>query len=235
MKLNAIIQRRQVMGRLARSLRVMLGAMLPAIAIVLALGTPSFAASAKDPCQAAATDAADIQYLADWISGLQYDDSKLASFGAITIHQSPAFIGTDGFAYFDVVPYTANLAITGLLQTSVAGKLAVAQNWIRWYLGHLNPDGSIYNFWYRADGSAERTCLVPGDYFLCNYADAADTTAATFLGVLWAYHQAGGDDNFLRERQASIEMVAALVLSLQQKDGLTWASDGVRMKLVMNN
>src|SRR5262249_14686572 len=63
---------------------------------------------------------------------------------------------------------------------------------------------------------------------------AADTTAATFLGVLWAYHAAGGDDNFLRERQASIEK-AALVLSLQQKDGLTWASDSVRLKFVMNN
>jgi hypothetical protein len=54
-----VIQRRQVMGRFARSLRRMVGATLPAIAIVLALGTPSFAAP-KDVCKAEPTDAKDI-------------------------------------------------------------------------------------------------------------------------------------------------------------------------------
>ncbi len=223
------------MGRVARSLRVMLGATLPAIAIVLALGTPSFAAPDKDVCRAVPTDATDVQYLADWIAGLQYDNPELSSYGAITIHHTPAFIDAAGFAYFDVVPYTVNLAITGLLGTDVPGKLAVAQNWIRWYLGHLNPDGSISNYWYQADGSAERTCLLPGNYFLCDYADAADTTAATFLGMVWAYHEAGGDATFLKDNRTSIEKIGGLVLSLQQKDGLTWAADSVRVKFLMNN
>jgi hypothetical protein len=185
-------------------------------------------------CKAEPTDAKDVQYLADWVAGLQYDNPKLPSFGAITIHHTPGFVDAAGYAY-DVVPYSANLAIAGLLQTNVQGKLAVAQNWIRWYLSHLNPDGSVSNTWYSADGSGERTCVVKGDPFLCDYADAADTTAATFLGVLWAYYDAGGDAKFLREYQGSIEKVAGLVLSLQQKDGLTWASESVRLKLLMNN
>src|SRR5262249_13836685 len=134
-KFNVVIQRRQVMGRFARSLRWMAGATLPAIVIALALGTPSFAASSTDVCQAEPTDAKDIQYLADWIAGLQYDNPALPSFGAITIHHTPGFVDAAGYAY-DVVPYSANLAIAGLLQTDVSGKLAVAQNWIRWYLNH---------------------------------------------------------------------------------------------------
>src|SRR5262245_3858399 len=221
------------MGRFGRSLRVILGATLPAIAIVFVLGTAAFAA--VNTCPTEPTDGQDVQYLADWIAGLQYDNPALSSFGAITIHHTPAFIDAAGFAYFDVVPYYANQAITGLLGTNVSGKLAVAQNWIRWYLAHLNPDGSVSNYWYRADGSGERTCLVPGNYFLCDFADAADTTAATFLGMVWAYSEAGGDAAFLKANRASFEKIGGLVLSLQQKDGLTWASDSVRLKFLMNN
>jgi hypothetical protein len=239
MKLTLDQARRQAMGRFARSLRVMLGTMIPAIAIVLVMGTPSFAARHRDrdrdTCKVERTDAEDIQYLADWVAGLQYDNPKLTSFGAITIHHTPGFVDAKGFAYFDVVPYTVNLAVVGLLETDVPGKLTLAQNWIRWYLTHLNKDGSISNTWYRADGSGEATCLVKGDHFLCDYADAADTTAATFLGMVWAYHEAGGDSKFLKEYRSSIEKVAGLVLSLQQKDGLTWASNGIRTKLLMNN
>jgi hypothetical protein len=223
------------MGRFARSLRVILGVTLPAIALALTPGTPSFAAQWDAVCKAEPTDAQDVQYLADWIANLQYDNPALPSYGAITIHHSPGFIDAQGFAYFDVVPYTVNLAVAGLLETDVPGKLTIAQNWIRWYLTHLNKDGSVTNHWYRADGSAERTCLVNGHYFLCDYADAADTTAATFLGLLWAYHEAGGDAKFLQEYGTSIHKVAGLVLSLQQKDGLTWASNAIRTKLLMNN
>jgi hypothetical protein len=227
-----VFQGRQVMDRLARSLRGMLGATLPAIAIVLTLSTGSFAAD--DTCKIEPTDATDVRYLADWIAGLQYDNPALSSHGAITIHHSPGWVDAGGYAY-DVVPYSANLAITALLGTDVPGKLTVAQNWIRWYLGHLQPDGSIANYWYRADGSGERTCVLPGNYFLCNYADAADTTAATFLGMVLAYHEAGGDATFLKANRASFEKIGGLVLSLQQKDGLTWAADKVRLKFLMNN
>jgi hypothetical protein len=237
MKIKFLEPGGQAMDRFAGFLRVMLGAMLPAIVVVLVLGTPAFAAKHRDRdfCKVEATDAEDIQYLADWIAGLQYDNPKLPSFGAITIHHTPGFMDAEGFTYFDVVPYTVNLAVAGLLETDVPGKLTLAQNWIRWYLSHLNKDGSISNHWYRADGSGEATCLVKGDRFLCDYADAADTTAATFLGMLWAYHEAGGDAKFLKEYRTSIEKVAGLVLSLQQKDGLTWASNDIRTKLLMNN
>src|SRR5262245_6863872 len=212
-----VFQRRQVMERLARSLRVVPGATLATIAIVLALSTGSFAAD--DTCKIEPTDATDVRYLADWIAGLQYDNPALPSYGAITIHHSPGWVDAGGYAY-DVVPYSANLAIAGLLEANVPGKLTIAQNWIRWYLGHIEPDGSISNHWYRADGSGERTCVLPGNYFLCDYADAADTTAATFLGMVWAYAEAGGDAAFLKANRASFEKIGGLILSLQQKDGL---------------
>lgn len=194
--------------------------------------------------QAAVANAAlpsDAAMLAHWITERQYQNPALSSYGAIADADEPAAIGADSHPYYSVSPYSANLAVLGLLQSGAPDSLKVAENWIGWYFGHLNkqsaPDGVPYNHFYRADGTGETTCVKPGDPFLCQYNDATDSAAATFFLVLRAAHKAGMPDSELNapQRKQQIEMLANLVLALQQRDGLCFAKQDYRVKYLEDN
>ena len=190
-------------------------------------------------------DPAAIQTVADWIIGLQYNAEKLPSYGAVKIHHGPGYIDPQGY-YFRVLPYSANLGLVGLLQAPVEDKLEIAERWIDWYLGHLDmnsqPPGRVYDHWYRADGTDETTAPSGCDNHdpsrpNCDWDDATDSYAATFLGLVETYYQEGGSDAFLQRPgvEKQLEAIAGVILALQQADGLTWAKADYRVKFLMDN
>ena len=179
--------------------------------------------------------------LIDWIKSLQYTGEGLPSFGAVKIHHTPGHIAPDQAAYFRVVPYNSNLGLLGLLRTPGVGGRLITERWIDWYLSHLDlvgvPPGVVYDHWYLADGTGETTCPPGIAPALCDYDDASDSYAATFLGVVWAYYQAGGSAAFLSAagNKQKFETIAEVILALQQPDGLTWARDDWHVKYLMDN
>jgi hypothetical protein len=178
--------------------------------------------------------------LADWIAAQQYHDASLPSCGAIKSGEGVAATA-DGAQYYSVSPYSANLAVLGLLQAKAPGGVAVAEGWIKWYFAHLNPqaapDGVPYNHFYLANGRGETTCVKPGDAPLCHYNDATDSAAATFFSVLWAATQTGMPVAKLNtpEHRKQIETLAQVLLQLQQPDGLCWAKRDYRVKYLEDN
>jgi len=168
---------------------------------------------------------------------LQYLDSGQPSYGAIKVHHTAAAT-RNGVEYFRVSPYYSNLGVWALLQAPVARKLDTAEGWITWYLNHLDSSIHVpYEYFYRADGSGETRCLKSGNPYLCNYNDATDSAASTFIDVLKAYYDAGGNVGFLNApgNKTQFETIAGAMLSLQQADGLTWAKSDYRVKYLMDN
>jgi hypothetical protein len=153
----------------------------------------------------------DATVLARWIENRQFQNPALPSFGAIANAAEPAAIGADGERYYNVSPYSANLAVIGLLQSGAPNGLTVAKRWIGWYFAHLDgesaPDGVPYNHFYHANGGGETTCVKPGDSALCHHNDATDSAAATFFLVLMAAHEAHMPDSVLNtpQRKQQIE------------------------------
>jgi hypothetical protein len=183
----------------------------------------------------------DAAMLARWIGDRQFQNPALPSYGAIADADEPAAIGTNGEPYYNVSPYSANLAIIGLLQSGAPNSSTVAERWIAWYFAHLNnqsaPDGVPYNHFYHANGGGETICVKPGDPLLCHYNDATDSAAATLFSVLWAARQAGISPYLLDtlQRRQQIEKLASLVLRLQQADGLCLAKSNYRVKYLEDN
>lgn len=147
---------------------------------------------------------------ARWLAACQLPDGALA--------MAP---GSDR-----VVPYFANLAAMTLVKIDPPK----ARSYITWYLDNLNePDrwglaGTIYDFRVK-DGK-----LVPtGNY------DSADSYASTFLSLVSAYYRETRDARFVRNEMSRICMVAGVVLSLQDNDGLVRVKPGSQTKYLMDN
>lgn len=125
-----------------------------------------------------------------------------------------------------IIPYFANQAAWALLPEyarEVKGHL-------EWYLAHLNRSdrwglaGTVYD--YRIEGDRE---VPTGSY------DSADAYAATFLTAVARYWQVTGDTRFVQDRRADLDLVAQVIVALQDTDGLAWARPGHWVKYLMDN
>jgi hypothetical protein len=204
---------------------------------ILLLFITFFPSASASPLGAPRRSASNVETVANWIMSLQYLDSGLPSYGAIKVHHTAAAV-RNGVEYFRVCPYYTNLGVWALLQAPVAGKLGSAESWITWYLNHLDSDIHVpYEYFYRSDGSGETRCLKSSSPYLCNYNDATDSAASTFIDVLKAYYDAGGDIGFLTApgNKTQFETITGAMLALQQADGLTWAKSDYRVKYLMDN
>ena len=103
--------------------------------------------------------------------------------------------------------------------------------YITWYLAHLNPvdryglQGTIYDYEVKPDGTEVST----GDY------DSADSYAATFITLLRAYVENGGNKEFLKGRERQIARVGEDMIRLIDSDGLTIAKPDYPVKYLMDN
>jgi hypothetical protein len=119
-------------------------------------------------------------------------------------------------------PYFANLAAKALLFEK--GNLPHVQRYMEWYLAHLNPDGTIDD--YRVEDGAE---IASGTY------DSSDSYAATFLSLVAAWVEAGGDPGWVSHNRSGLNRIANAVIAVTDSDGLTWAKPGYAYKLLMDN
>ncbi|HHY94071.1 MAG TPA: hypothetical protein GX513_03535, partial [Firmicutes bacterium] len=125
-----------------------------------------------------------------------------------------------------IIPYFGNQAAVALLPEhpdKVKGHL-------EWYLSHLNrPDrwrlpGTVYDYTITAQGE-----MPTGSY------DSADAYAATFLTAVARYWQATGDTQFVTAHRDDLDLVAGVLVTLQDSDGLMWARPGHWVKYLMDN
>jgi len=124
-----------------------------------------------------------------------------------------------------VVPYFSNIAAIALLCTKEERHLKPVRAWIDWYVAQQEPDGTIYDF-----------IGVVGRYGKANHRDSTDSYAATFLQLLWRYAEAVGIDALTPEiRKAAEKAFNAIILTVDPKDGLTWAKPEYKVKYLMDN
>ncbi len=187
------------------------------------------------------TGAADITALNGWIKGLQFQDPTKDGYGAVHVHPDENHYG-GGKAWYRVVPYFANQGLTGYVQSNDADRFNVTWNYILWYLDTMETDGSILDQWYTSGGADNTTCppeVEPEDpQNKCNYEDATDSYAATFLTLVRAYHEASSHTSkFNATIRTDLETIGDLILSLMDpQDDLTWnLKSGTRTKFTLDN
>lgn len=179
--------------------------------------------------------------LANWLAAQQYTNSALPAYGGIRVEQGIAATGANGGQYCRVTPYSADLAVIGLLQSRSPQGIPVAERWLDWYFNHLHhndaPDGVPCDHFYFLNGEGETTCVKQGDSFLCNHNDATDSAAATFFSVLCAAHEAGVPASIFNtpKRKRQVTALAEVLMKLQQRDGLFWAKADYRVKYLEDN
>ncbi|MEI6285258.1 MAG: hypothetical protein WCP79_02045 [Bacillota bacterium] len=177
------------------------------------------------PVSAAMDYTAIIERESQWIASLQQPS------GAIVMTRNRTVTWNNN-EYYKIDPYNANLAVTGLLTNPSPGTVAVARNWINWYLTHLNTNdynklnGTIYT--YLADPKT-------GAEYSTNTYDATDSYAATFLSLLKVYAKVSRDTQYLAANRATIESIAGAMLATMQSDGMTYAKPDNQKKYLMDN
>lgn len=127
-------------------------------------------------------------------------------------------------------PYYSNLTAIGL--THDPGSYGAVQNWMKWYIGHLNVNdtwglsGTTYDYSYN---NGAETSLVN--------ADSTDSYAATFLSLALAYYNTGdpGAQAYVRSIGPQLDMIGGVLAKTQQSDGLTWAKPDYQIKYLMDN
>jgi hypothetical protein len=132
-----------------------------------------------------------------------------------------------------ISPYEANLAIKNVLTVSNTSNVTtMAENWIQWYLNHLNmPDqwgvyGTIYDYIVYQNGTEVST----------NNCDSTDSYGATFLSLIRTYLEV--TDNFLWISQLleQLKIVAnASLATFQETLNLTYAKPNYAAAYLMDN
>jgi hypothetical protein len=199
------------------------------------------------PCLITDSYADDEKVIANWSTRLQYintDELALYSFGAIRVNSTVGAYDAKGTIYYLVVPYFSNLFVLNLLHTNLPNRLKIAEDWITWYLSHINPksgpEGVPYDHFYNEDGHCGSDCIEDkGDQStFCCHVDATDSSAATFFSLLWAYFQVSKNSEFLKEpnrKEKIITLAGTLKSLLDRKDGLFWTNNTHQKKLLMDN
>ncbi|MBV9183679.1 MAG: hypothetical protein JO356_20425, partial [Acidobacteria bacterium] len=134
----------------------------------------------------------------------------------------------------EIEPYFANLAAIGWLKDNVSNRIPQVENWMSWYLAHLNwPDnqgiyGTVYN--YTVSNTVETST---------NNYDSADAYAATFLSLAEALWNTGdsGAQSFIRNAigEYDLNVIGNIITNLQQVNGLVEAMPSYPIEYLMDN
>ena len=158
------------------------------------------------------------EFQANITATAKWAGSQLAPSGAILYTTS------------QINPYYSNLTAIGL--THDPKSYGVVQNWMKWYIGHLNVNdtwglsGTTYDYSYN---NGAETSLVN--------ADSTDSYAATFLSLALAYYNTGdaGAQAYVRSISSQLDLIGGVLAKTQQSDGLTWAKPDYQIKYMMDN
>ena len=158
---------------------------------------------------------------ADWIMRCKRDSGAFA-----TTPNSP-----------HIMPYYSNLALTYVTKVGFEYQEDI-KDYILWYLSKVNmPDnlgveGTVYDY-YREDNGEEIPEHVK-DSSKKNY-DSSDSYAATFLSLIYNYHNNYGDEEFVLSIVDELKIVASAINATMQDYGLTYAKPDYATAYMMDN
>ncbi len=182
-------------------------------------------------------------------SEVSYVDSCVTTSGAIV--EGPKDLTTfRGTPHYKICPYFSNFAAYALLEDPTGSNVKVVKNWMKWVFNHLNPDGSIYD--YYVDHLSGGTDLPSVDAYplekIPNF-DSQDSYAATFLTLVRKYAEVmPGDISWLKSHSKELKLIGkALDATINYKthkanhfspnnhDGLSVAKLHYQAKYTMDN
>lgn len=169
----------------------------------------------------AGVDAGPNPYLATVVLAADAILTRQAADGAL-------FVGEVTLPDNRLVPYFGNQGAIGLClafrETRDARYLTAAKRWLDWYAGHMNTDGTVYDFTLRGG------VLTSDGTF-----DSTDSYAATFISAVRICRDASGDDADARARMPAIDLAVNALLLTYQADGLTFATPSYAVKYLQDN
>ncbi len=121
-----------------------------------------------------------------------------------------------------VTPYFSNFAARAMLEEPSC--YHSVERYLDWYLRHLEENGTIFDYHY--DENFHVKTAAP---------DSEDAYAGTLLSLAFNYHKKTGRDDWIRENLPDLKKVAQAIINLMDRDGLTFASAGYRVKYLMDN
>lgn len=121
-----------------------------------------------------------------------------------------------------VMPYFSNFAAMAMLEEPSC--YPFVERYLDWYLRNLESNGTIRDYSY--DEKLNSTTSKP---------DSEDAYAGTFLSLAVLYHKKAGQTNWIRRNLADLKKVARSIINLMDRDGLTFALAGYRVKYLMDN
>jgi len=126
------------------------------------------------------------------------------------------------------VPYFANFSAMGLLRAYQVTKDKSYRNavlrYADWYVSHMNPDGTTYDYAGNRD--------LPK---ATNTYDSTDSYAATFIWLCYETYCVTKDTAWLKWTYPSIAKCVDAIKLTWQEDGLTYATPKYPVKYLMDN
>src|SRR6185437_2449733 len=131
---------------------------------------------------------------------------------------------------YKIVPYFANIAARALLENPTNTNIDAVKRWITWYFDHLNPDGSVFDY-FATNYHGEATLLSTGDF------DSIDSYAATFITLIRKLCEVSPPDKSWLKLNYSKQLIKAgeAMALMMQEDGLTIAKPSYQIKYTMDN
>jgi hypothetical protein len=131
---------------------------------------------------------------------------------------------------YKIVPYFNNIAARALLENPVADNITAVKNWMIWYMAHLNPDGSVYDY-FASNYSGQATLTSTHDF------DSIDSYAATFLTLAKRLCEVSPADKSWLTNNYSAQLTRSgkALIQVIDTDGLTIAKPSYAIKYTMDN
>ncbi len=127
-----------------------------------------------------------------------------------------------------LVPYFSHFAAEGLIAlysvTKNRSYLDAVEDWLEWYVKHLNKDYTVYDY----------NGYYP-HYVSTYYYDSTDSYAAGFLFLLWYYYDTTKDISILNKFYPSAKKVLKAIELTLNADGLTFCKPNLTVKYLMDN
>jgi hypothetical protein len=121
-----------------------------------------------------------------------------------------------------VMPYFSNYAATAMLEDPSC--CPMVERYLDWYLRSLEGDGTILDYSYGSNLD-----------FKTARPDSEDAYAGTFLALACLYHKKAGQAGWIKKSLPALKKVAGSIINLMDRDGLTFALAGYKVKYLMDN
>jgi len=148
----------------------------------------------------------------NWLAGCQITSPGSGADGAIKRYPDQGW----------VTPYFSNFAALAML--AVPSHHPQVERYLDWYLRNLEPNGVILDYHY--DEKLNARTAKP---------DSEDAYAGALLSLAAAYHERAGQSRWAGKNLLGLKKVARSIIKLMDRDGLTFALAGYRVKYLMDN